>query len=129
MLNIQQSLACYRVGLWMISAWPTYYLSMLKHYQSAMQDMGDDMRPPFILDFECTDETGRYLTSILAEPRGHMLVLKYLDFPDIVQICNSKEKQSLIKNMIWKLFSQEGVAPSKIKYYRSYEIEDEKWYN
>lgn len=125
MLTIQQSLAMYRVSLWMLSAWPCYWNAIGQHL---IRQMGDDMRPPFILDFECTDETGRYLTSILAEPRGHMLVLKYLDFPDIVQICNSKEKQSLIKNMIWKLFSQEGVAPSKIKYYRSYEIEDEKWY-
>jgi hypothetical protein len=54
------------------------------------------MRLPFILDFECTDETGRYMTSVLCTPRCHMIVMKYLDFPSMVQICAINEKQSIM---------------------------------
>jgi len=42
----------------------------------------------------------------------------------MVQICAINEKQSIIKNMIRTLVSQEGVIP-KVKYYRHYYLEED----
>ena len=79
----------------------------------------------FIIEFECTDDTGRYISPVICQRRGDRLVIYYMDFPDIIQICHHTAKTSVIKNMIRFLFTQEGVIP-RVKFYKAEEVDIEK---
>ncbi len=80
-----------------------------------------------LLEYECEDETGRYITTVIADRKDNKtFVLHYLDFPEIVQICPETVKQGTIKNMIRTLFSQEGVIP-RVKFYNQRMIDREEF--
>lgn len=70
-----------------------------------------------IIDFECLDLTGRYISTVILDRRGDKYICHYSDFPNISSILTITQLHFISGTLKTILSEESGIVP-RVKFYR-----------
>jgi len=80
--------------------------------------MGDDMDDHlYVINFDCEDITGKYISSVILEKKSRMYVAYYADFENITTISRTRRDLDYwLPKMIVTLFAEESGIVPRVKF-------------